>query len=68
MAKKGSSKRKINKIKRAQLNVQTHRIANEELADAMRGKRSSNAAQPHVPSHRKGTRAKKNQAAIKEYA
>jgi len=68
MAKKGSSKRKINKVKRAQMNTQTHRIANEELAEAMRGKRSSNAAQPHVPAYRKGTRSKKNEAAIKEYA
>ena len=68
MAKKGTSKRKISKAKNAAMNKQEHRIANAELGKAMHGLRSSNAAQPHVPSHKKGTRSTKNRAAIREYA
>lgn len=33
---------------------------------AMQGFRSSNAAQPHVPGKRKGTRKARNVAAIRE--
>lgn len=67
MAKKGTSKRKMRKAEKAQANAQTHRIANEEMGKAFRDLRSSNAAQPHVPSHKKGTRGAKNRAAIREY-
>lgn len=67
MAKKGSSKRKIKKAQNAQLNRQEFRLSNEEMGKAFHGLRSSNAAQPHVPAHKKGTRSAKNRAAILEY-
>lgn len=68
MAKKGTSKRKIRKAQSAMLNKQEIRQENKELGAAMHGLRSSNAAQPHVPANKKGTRSKKKRAAILEYA
>lgn len=67
MAKKGTSKRKMKKAEKAQLNQQIHRLENKALGQAMADKRSSNAAQPHVPSYRKGTRSVKNRIAIREW-
>lgn len=67
MAKKGKSQRKIKKAQKAVLNRQEHRLSNDEMGKAFHGLRSSNAAQPHVPSHKKGTRSAKNRAAIMEY-
>lgn len=61
MAKRGKSKRKIAKAVKAKLD---HRVANEDLARAMHGLRSSNAAQPHVQKQHKGTRSSHNRAAI----
>lgn len=43
-----------------------HTWANPERAAAMHGLRSSNAAQPHVPKPRKGTRGEQLQRAIKD--
>ena len=45
-----------------------HRHANPELAKAMRDLRSSNAAQPHVETPRKGTRAARERDAIHDQA
>jgi len=42
------------------------RWANLERAKAMHGLRSSNAAQPHVPRPRKGTRAERERQAIRD--
>lgn len=42
-----------------------HRHANPELAKAMRDLRSSNAAQPHVPTPLKGTRTERARQAIR---
>lgn len=67
MAKKGTSKSKIRKARNAKLNRQEFRLANEEMGKAFHGLRSSNAAQPHIPSHKKGTRSAKKRAAIMEY-
>lgn len=60
MSKKGSSKRKMKKVDNKKLkNLCSNKVANEELGRAMMGLRSSNAAQPHVSSRRKGTRGVK---------
>lgn len=68
MSKKGSRKRKMKKVDQQKLkNLSSNKVANEELGRAMMGLRSSNAAQPHVPSHKKGTRGMKNRNAIKEF-
>lgn len=67
MAKKGSSKRKIRKAQNALLNKQEIRLANPELQKAMHGLGSSNAAQPHVPAHKKGTRSAHKRNAINDY-
>lgn len=68
MSKKGSSKRKMKKVDNKKLkNLYSNKVANEELGRAMMGLRSSNAAQPHVSSHRKGTRGVKKRNAIKEF-
>lgn len=44
----------------------SHRHENPELAEAMRGFRSSNAAQPHVPTPDKGTRTERDRKAIRD--
>lgn len=68
MGKRGSSKRKMKKVANDRLkNLSSNKVANEELGRAMMGLRSSNAAQPHVPSHKKGTRGAKKRNAIKEF-
>lgn len=68
MGKRGSSKHKIKKVADKKLkNLSSNKVANEDLGKAMRDLRSSNAAQPHVPSHKKGTRGVKNRDAIKEF-
>jgi hypothetical protein len=43
-----------------------HPWANPERNKAMLGLRSSNAAQPHVPGPRKGTRTERRQQAIQD--
>lgn len=43
-----------------------HRWANPELNRAMHGLGSSNAAQPHVPTPKKGTRSAQDRRAIRE--
>lgn len=66
MAKKGSVKGKIKKAQKAQLNH--HGLhSNKEMGKAFHDLRSSNAAQPHIPSPKKGTRSEKNRDAIREY-
>lgn len=67
MAKRGKAKRRMKKAQSAQLNRQEYRLANEELGKALHGLRSSNAAQPHIPSPHKGTRSMKNRQAINEW-
>lgn len=42
------------------------RVANPEMAKAMRELRRSSAASPHVPTPRKGTRAVRNRKQIDE--
>lgn len=42
------------------------RWANLERAQAMHALRSSNAAQPHVPRPRKGTRTERERQAIRD--
>lgn len=46
--------------------IDAHRWANPELSRAMHALRSSNAAQPHVPRPRKGTRAERERQAIRD--
>lgn len=41
--------------------------ANPRLAAAMREKRSSSAASPHVPAPRKGSRQERREQAIRDY-
>lgn len=68
MSKKGSRKRKMKKVGNQKLkNLSSNKVANEELGMAMMGLRSSNAAQPHVPAYKKGTRGMKKRNAIKEF-
>ena len=43
-----------------------HRWANPELNRAMHGLGSSNAAQPHVPTPKKGTRTARDRHAIRD--
>jgi hypothetical protein len=43
-----------------------HRWANPELNRAMHGLGSSNAAQPHVPTPKKGTRTERDRSEIRE--
>lgn len=48
---------------------QKHRnMANPEYIKAMMGLRRSSAAQRHTPKHRKGTRAARKKAALREFA
>lgn len=68
MGKKGSSKRKMKKVIDKKLkNLNSNKVANEDLGRAMRDLRSSNAAVPHTPSYKKGTRSVKNRKAIEEF-
>lgn len=47
--------------------TRTHRSANPQMAAAMRELRRSNAARPHVPKPRKGTRAAQKARAIRDH-
>lgn len=68
MGKRGSSKRRIKKSRDNELKrLNSGRVANEELGAAMRGLRGSNAAVPHVPVFKKGTRGVKNRDAVKDF-
>lgn len=68
MGRKGSSKRVISKARRKEFDrLSSNKVANEGLGRAMMDKRSSNAAQPHIPNYRKGTRRVKQQRAIDEF-
>lgn len=45
---------------------QNYRLEDKDLARAMQGLRRSNAAAPHVPQHRKGTRGQRERDAIRD--
>lgn len=64
MSKRGKSKRVKKRFEKNLLSEGG--IQNVELAIAMIGLRSSNAAQPHIPKSLRGSRGVKNRDSIKD--